>query len=72
LRAKRDDAETGLSWSPDSRFVAYVSAASSSERKPSEQMREIVRLHVRRLENSAEYPCTYFFDADIMWFDWVR
>jgi hypothetical protein len=66
------DGESGLFWSPDSRFVAYISAASSSERNPSEQMREMLRLRVRRLEDNAEYSCTDFFDGDIMWFDWVR
>jgi hypothetical protein len=66
------DGETGLSWSPDPRFVAYVIGASSSERKPSEQMREMLRLRVRRLEDNAEYSCADFFDGDIMWFDWVR
>lgn len=65
------DAETGLSWSPDSRFVAYVSAASFSERTPSGLTREMRRLRVRRLEDTMEYSFADFFDGDIMWFDWV-
>jgi Tol biopolymer transport system component len=66
------DAETGLSWSPDSRFVAYVSGAGRLERTPSEMAREMSRLRVRRLEDNAEYPCADFFDGDIMYFDWVN
>lgn len=65
------EAETGLSWSPDSRFVAYVSIAGITERKPWEMMREEVRLRVRRLEDGAEYPCASFYDGDMMWFDWA-
>ena len=66
-----DDDETGLSWSPDSRYVAYVSMARLFERTPSEMVREMVRLRVRRLEDNVEYPCADFFDGDSMRFDWV-
>jgi hypothetical protein len=65
------DAETALSWSPDSRFVAYVSDARVSERTPWELMREIRRLRVNRLEDNMECSFADFFDGDIMWFDWV-
>jgi WD40 repeat protein len=62
---------TALSWSPDSRFVAYISGAGFFERTPSQQFREMVRLRVRRLEDNTEYPFADFFGGDIMWFDWV-
>ncbi len=65
------DGQTGLSWSPDSRFVAYVSIAGITERKPWEMMREVVTLRVRRLEDGAEYSCVNFYDGDLMWFNWV-
>jgi len=67
----KKDGETGLSWSPDSRFVAYVDGASALEKTPSEQLREMLRLRVRRLDDGAELPVADFFDGDIMWFDWV-
>ncbi len=67
----KTDGETGLSWSPDSRFVAYVNGANAFERTPSQQLREMRRLRVRRLEDNAEDSFADFFDGDIMWFDWV-
>ena len=67
----KTDGETGLSWSPDSRFVAYVNGASAFERTPPQQLREMRRLRVRRLEDNAEDSFADFFDGDIMWFDWV-
>ncbi len=68
----KKDGQTGLSWSPDSRFVAYVDIAGALERTPSEQLREMLRLRVRRLHDGAEQPYADFFDGDIMWFDWVN
>jgi dipeptidyl aminopeptidase/acylaminoacyl peptidase len=67
----KTDGQTGLSWSPDCRFVAYVNVASPFERTPPEQLREMLRLRVRRLEDNAEYSVADFFDGDIMWFDWT-
>lgn len=67
----KKDGQTGLSWSPDSRFVAYVDIASALERTPSQQLREMLRLRVRRLDDGSEQPVADFFDGDIMWFDWV-
>lgn len=67
----KKDGETGLSWTPDSRFVAYVDGASALERTPSEHLREMLRLRVRRLDDGAELPVADFFDGHIMWFDWV-
>lgn len=66
------DGETGLSWSPDSLFVSYITGARLFERKSSEWFREIRRLRVRRLADNAEQGFTYFYDGDVMWFDWVR
>lgn len=68
----RAEAQSSLSWSPDSRFVAYVSAASAAERKPSEMEREMLRLRVRRLDDGQESSFHDFFDGDIMWFNWVN
>jgi Tol biopolymer transport system component len=65
------DGQTGLSWSPDSRFVAYVDPASLLERTPPEQLREMLRLRVRRLDDGAEDSFTDFYDGNIMWFVWV-
>jgi dipeptidyl aminopeptidase/acylaminoacyl peptidase len=65
------DGESGLAWSPDSRFASYVSGAGFLERKPSQEFEEMGRLRVRRLEDGAEVPYADFFDGDIMWFDWV-
>jgi len=67
----KTDGETGLSWSPDSRFVAYVNGATFFERSPSEYLREMRRLRIRRLDDNAEDSFADFFDGDIMWFDWV-
>jgi Tol biopolymer transport system component len=65
------DGQTGLSWSPDSRFVAYVDPASVLERSPLERLREMLRLRVRRLDDGAEDSFADFYDGNIMWFDWV-
>jgi dipeptidyl aminopeptidase/acylaminoacyl peptidase len=65
------DGQTGLSWSPDSRFVAYVDPASVLEKTPLEQLREMLRLRVRRLDDGAEDSLVDFYDGNIMWFDWV-
>jgi Tol biopolymer transport system component len=64
-------AESGLFWSPDSRFVAYIGGADILDSKPSSWFRESRRLRVRRLEDNAEEPFLYFFDGDVMWFNWV-
>jgi hypothetical protein len=61
----RADAETALSWSPDSRLVAYVSAARVSEKTPWELTREMRRLRIRRLEDNMEYSFADFFGGDI-------
>jgi WD40 repeat protein len=71
LLFKPSFAEGGLSWSPDSRFVAYIGGANFSDSKPSSLLRETRRLRVRRLEDNVEEPFLYFFDGDAMWFNWV-
>jgi hypothetical protein len=65
------DGQTGLSWSPDSRFVAYVDPASLLEGTPLELLRGMLRLRVRRLDDGAEDSFVDFYDGNIMWFDWV-
>jgi len=72
LLFKPQFAETGLLWSPDSRFVAYIGGASFFDSEPSSWLRETVRLRVRRLADGVEEPSLYFFDGDVMWFEWVN
>jgi tricorn protease-like protein len=59
-------------WSPDSRFVAYVNGAYFFERTPAQQLREMVRLRVRRLDDGSENSFADFFDGDTMEFQWVK
>lgn len=67
----KSEASTALWWSPDSRFVAYVNGARFFERTPYQQLREMVRLRVRRLEDGSEDSFADFFDGDTMGFQWV-
>jgi WD40 repeat protein len=68
----KSEAATSLWWSPDSRFVAYVNMAGFFERTPSQQLREMVRLRVRRLEDNSVDSFADFFDGDLMEFQWVK
>jgi hypothetical protein len=52
--------------------VAYVNMAVATERTPSQQMREMDRLRVRRLEDNAVDSFTDFFDGETMNFQWVK
>jgi WD40-like Beta Propeller Repeat len=65
------EAATSLWWSPDSRYVAYVNGSGASERSPSQMLREMVRLRVRRLEDKSVDSFADFFDGDTMNFQWV-
>ncbi|MGI0084546.1 MAG: TolB family protein [Nitrososphaerales archaeon] len=62
---------TDLQWSPDSRFVAYVSARGIFERSLSEQFGELSRLRVRRLDDNSEEWFLNLTDTDPMSFQWV-
>jgi hypothetical protein len=66
------EAATSLWWSPDSRYVAYVNGAGASERSPSQLLREMVRLRVRRLEDNSVDSFANFFDGHTMNFQWVE
>jgi hypothetical protein len=66
------ESATALWWSPDSRFVAYVNAAGTLERTPPQQLREMVRLRVRRLEDNSTGSFADFFDGDTMDFQWLK
>lgn len=66
------EAATSLWWSPDSRYVAYVNGAGALERSPSQLLREMVRLRVRRLEDNSVDSFADFVDGDTMEFQWVR
>src|SRR4029077_9960995 len=68
----KSEAATSLWWSPDSLFVAYVNGASFFERTPPQLLREMVRLHVRRLEDNSVDSFADFFDGDLMEFQWVK
>jgi dipeptidyl aminopeptidase/acylaminoacyl peptidase len=63
---------TSLWWSPDSRYVAYVNGAGALERWPSQLLREMVRLRVRRLEDNSVDSFADFLDGDTMNFQWVK
>jgi WD40-like Beta Propeller Repeat len=68
----KSESATALWWSPDSRFVAYVNGAGFFERTPAQQLREMVRLRVRRLEDNSVDSFADFFDGDTMDFQWVK
>jgi len=68
----KSEAATALWWSPDSRLVAYVNGAGFFERTPPQQLREMVRLRVRRLEDGSVDSFADFFDGDMMEFQWVK
>lgn len=68
----KSESATALWWSPDSRFVAYVNAASFFERTPTQQLREMVRLRVRRLDDNSVNSFADFFDGDEMYFQWLK
>lgn len=68
----KSESATSLWWSPDSRFVAYVNGAHFFERTPSQQLQEMVRLRVRRLDDNSEASFADFFDGDTMDFQWVK
>ncbi len=57
---------TGLSWSPDGRFGAYVSATRTSEREEASW-----RLRVRRLQDNAEDWVANLTDTDPNEFQWT-
>lgn len=68
----KSESATSLWWSPDSRFVAYVNGAHFFERTPAQQLQEMVRLRVRRLDDNSEASFADFFDGDTMDFQWVN
>jgi WD40 repeat protein len=57
------DSGSALSWSPDSRFVAYVSFDFE---------RGVERLRVRRLDDNAESSFDSFEAGAMTWFEWVN
>jgi len=61
-----------LWWSPDSRFVAYVSVRSVLERSLSEQFGELTRLRVRRLDDESEDWFLNLAGSDNSEFQWVQ
>ncbi len=63
---------TDLQWSPDSRFVAYVSARGIFERSLSEQFVELTRLRVRRLDDNSEAWFLNLTNTDPISFQWVQ
>jgi Tol biopolymer transport system component len=71
------DSGSALSWSPDSRFVAYASIARFYELKPSEYplafdfKHGVDRLRVRRLDDNAESSFVNFEAGALTWFVWV-
>jgi hypothetical protein len=66
------ESATALWWSPNSRLVAYVNGARAFERTPGQQLREMVRLRVRRLDDNSVDSFADFFDGDTMDFQWLK
>lgn len=61
-----------LWWSPDSRFVAYVSVRGVFERSPFEQFAELTRLRVRRLDDDSEDWFLNLGSGGLSQFQWVQ
>ena len=69
---KKKDALTALWWSPDSRFVAYVSRNRFPEGLWSPLI-EQGRLRVRRLEDNAEdWVANFYIEGYVPSFQWVK
>jgi Tol biopolymer transport system component len=64
-------ADTELWWSPDCRYVAYVSAKGFFERWPLEHFIELRRLRIRRLKDGAEDSLLNLDTRDPIRFQWV-
>jgi hypothetical protein len=64
--------DSELWWSPDSKFVAYVSARSFLERWPTQEFAELSRLRIRRLDDGSEDWFLNLSAEDAYWFQWVR
>jgi dipeptidyl aminopeptidase/acylaminoacyl peptidase len=60
-----------LWWSPDSQYVAYVSARGFFERWPDEYFIELRRLRIRRLKDGAEDWLLNLSTSDPIDFQWV-
>jgi Tol biopolymer transport system component len=69
---KKKDAVTALWWSPDSRFVAYISRNRFPEGLWSPPI-EQGRLRVRRLDDNAEdWVANLYIEAYVPSFQWVK
>jgi WD40 repeat protein len=65
-------AVSGLWWSPDSRFVAYISRTSFPERPWLVVDVAFVRLRIRRLEDNSEDWVAGFSEVHVPTFQWVK
>jgi Tol biopolymer transport system component len=63
--------DSELWWSPDSQYVAYVSAKGFFERWPQEQLIELRHLRIRRLRDGAEDWLLDLDTSDPIDFQWV-
>jgi hypothetical protein len=67
----KSGADSGLAWSPDSRFVAYTSHNSAFER-PFFMDVGPVRLRVRRLSDNSEDWVLQLSDSYLPDFQWIE
>lgn len=63
--------QTPLWWSPDGRFVAYVSPIGRAEERANATPSQIDRLRVRRLEDNSEDWVLNLADTDALEFQWT-
>jgi Tol biopolymer transport system component len=63
--------QTPLWWSPDSRFVAYVSPIGPAEERSGATPGQVYRLRVRRLEDNSEDWVLNLSDTDVLEFQWT-
>lgn len=63
--------QTPLWWSPDSRFVAYVSPIAPAEDRANTAADQVYRLRVRRLDDNSEEWVLNLRDTDALEFQWI-
>ena len=63
--------QTPLWWSPDARFVAYVSPIGPHEDRADATPSQVYRLRIRRLEDNSEDWILNLADTDVLDFQWT-
>jgi hypothetical protein len=67
-----DVGQTPIWWSPDSRFVAYVSPIGPHEDRSGATASQVYRLRVRRLADNAEDWVLNLAETDALEFQWTQ